>query len=711
MLFIGVAAGYLALAQFVLFLNDPVNLGAGFWPAAGFIVGLLIVLPVRCWGWVLAGVAVAELGGDLAHGYPLGASLWWTVGNVVGPLVGALIFRRWQGVSDGLVPLLGFLRFVVAAVIMGPLVGASIGSVGTWTLGDLDWWTIWPKYVIGDGLGVLVVAPAVLFWMWPVVIRLPSLETVVLAVCLPIVAVVAFSSWAGELSYVVVPFLMWAALRHGNRGAALAVFTVTFIANWFTAIGDGPFVSAGDGTHAVTQLQVFLVVAGVSTFIVAALVEDLVERSAVEADLTRQANTDPLTGLPNRAALAEVLDPGRSRSRFPEGIGVFVCDLDHFKVVNDGLGHQAGDEVLIEVADRMRSCVRPDDVVARLSGDEFVVVMNAREPALNELADRLLSAVAAPMTLSTGTKLNPSLSVGIAHSPAGVNPTTLLRDADSALYRAKDLGRGRFHRFDDELRLQVIDRLVIQTELHDALANDDLYCVYQPEVVLSTGELFGFEALSRWEHPTLGQIPPDRFIPIIEDMGAAQALFHHVLEEALTTQAHWAKRLGFHPPIAINVSARELVATDIVGATARALASRTAPAECLWIEVTESTLVDKVAADTLLALHELGVRLAIDDFGMGWSSMSRLAAFPWDLLKIDRSFVAALGDQTGEAEKVVSSTIAMAHSMGILTVGEGVETETQRGRLAELGCDVVQGFLIGRPLPARDAIEHVIHHG
>ena len=258
-----VVAGYLALAQFVVWFNDPVNLGAGFWPAAGLSLALLVRVHPRRWGWVLAGVAIAELGGSLVRGYPFDAALWWATGNCLGPLVGALLLRAWGNANGSLVPLRQFRRFLGAAVVAGPLVGASVGSIGTvFALGNTEMWQVWPKYFVGDALGVLVVAPLLLCWKEQRVARHLA-ETITLSVALPAVAIVAFRTWGdawdAALPYLVIPLLGRAALRHGTRGAALGVFAIALIANWFTAIGDGLFASAGATTgHAIISLQIFL---------------------------------------------------------------------------------------------------------------------------------------------------------------------------------------------------------------------------------------------------------------------------------------------------------------------------------------------------------------------------------------------------------------------------------------------------------------------
>jgi EAL domain-containing protein (putative c-di-GMP-specific phosphodiesterase class I) len=260
--------------------------------------------------------------------------------------------------------------------------------------------------------------------------------------------------------------------------------------------------------------------------------------------------------------------------------------------------------------------------------------------------------------------------------------------------------------FDDGLRERALEEQQIEQDLSAALSDGQIHCVHQPEIVLATGALFGFESLARWEHPQRGLIGPDRFVAAVDATGNADRLFGRILEQTLTAQRRWATNLGFYPAVAVNLSASQLANPHLAESIALALIRADAPADKLWLELTETGLADTAALSALTALHDLGIRLALDDFGTGWSSMSRLALYPWDLLKIDRSFIAPLGINP-RAEHLVRAMIAMAHSLGIRTIAEGVETPDQLSRLTDLGCDVVQGYLFSRPVTARAAVDMV----
>jgi len=707
-IFAAVFASYLALSQLVLWLNDPVRNGAGLWPAAGLSLAALLLLPTRSWGWVLSAVALAELGGDLAHGYPVAAGLGWALGNCVEPLLGATLLRRLGNGAGRLAPVGKLLLFLGLGVIVGPLVGATIGTITSVVIFDGQFSHVWPRYVVGDALGVLVVAPVLLCMRSPRVVRHPG-ETLALAVGSLVASVALFGDvggrWTATMPYLLTPFLTWAALRYGVRGTASLSLAIAMIGNGFTATGNGPFDSpVVQNAQAVPLLQAFLAISVASSLLLAAAVSELTSRRHLEAALREQASHDALTGLPNRAAMREALDSTFDRDVAPGSVALLMCDIDYLKTVNDTLGHSVGDRVISVIAERLRRSVRPDDLVARISGDEFVVLVDRAESAqVAALCARITDAVAQPILLGARTVNSPSMSIGAAISVKGSTGTSLFNDADTALYEAKKQGRARTVHFDERLRLQVRQRHEVEADLPQALVEGQIYCLHQPEIVLGTGALFSFESLARWAHPERGLIMPDRFIPSVEATGNAAQLFDLVLSQTLVAQRGWATVLGTAPPVSVNMSAMILNDHRVVESVAAALVRADASAGTVWLEVTESALAGGDALSTLTALHNLGVRLALDDFGTGWSSFSRFSSYPWDLLKLDRSFISRLGQDDG-TEHVVAAMVAMAHALGIPTVAEGVETQRQLDYVIDLGCDIAQGYLFSRPVCAVEAV-------
>ncbi len=421
-------------------------------------------------------------------------------------------------------------------------------------------------------------------------------------------------------------------------------------------------------------------------------------------DMGLRATQDALTGLPNRTellrrltfALAELPSDGSSK------VALLFCDLDRFKDVNDSLGHEAGDKMLITIAERIVASIRDDrDVVARLGGDEFVILLpGATDEDTDIVAERLVTTFTEPIVIN-GTELYPSVSVGVRTTDDyQADPAELLRDADTAMYRAKSGGRGRAERFDDRYAAEASARLRLDTELRHALVNGELLCVYHPEIDLVTGRLYALEALVRWQHPERGLLAPDEFVPHAETHGFVGQLFEQVLEQVLVAQDGWLAEFGWRPPVAVNVSPRQLSDAKLVPIVLAALEAHGAPASALILEVTETALVDDtVMTGTLAELRKHGVAVAVDDFGTGYSSVSRLADRHWDALKIDRSFVQDMTDDEAR-EGVVRAMIALAHSLKLRAIAEGVEDEATLARLRELGCDAAQGYLITRPLEA-----------
>ena len=419
-------------------------------------------------------------------------------------------------------------------------------------------------------------------------------------------------------------------------------------------------------------------------------------------DAMHQATHDPLTGLPNRSLVLDRLDQALGRSQRSGGrVTVLFADLDRFKVVNDSFGHSVGDGVLLSIADRLRQAVRPHDTVGRLAGDEFIIIceeLTDRE-ALH-VAERIADAVAQPILLD-GRETVITASIGIAHAEPDTRAEDMLRDSDVAMYRAKERGRARIELFDADMRRRMMDRLEMERSLRTAIGAGDLRLVYQPIVAFGGWEVMAAEALVRWEHPERGVVEPAEFIPLAEESGLILPLGRWVLTEACRQLAVW--RAAGRPKlrVTVNLSARQFSDPDLIAVVAEALARAQLPPDALWLEITESVLMEevKVTSDTLIALKRLGVHLAIDDFGTGYSSLSYLKRFPVDLLKIDRSFINGLGTDP-EDGAIVLAIVSLAQALRLEVVAEGVEHFHQLEALHRLGCDAVQGFLLAPPRPA-----------
>ena len=437
---------------------------------------------------------------------------------------------------------------------------------------------------------------------------------------------------------------------------------------------------------------------------------DVTERVEVAAQLEERAFHDELTGLPNRALLLDRLQDALHRSaRHDRLVGVLFLDLDRFKVVNDSLGHGAGDDLLREAARRLQRTIRPGDMVARLGGDEFVVVINDMVRTTDALAaaERVRTALARPMQLGTDSTVV-SASVGIAVAHGSETPADLLRDADTAMYRAKEQGRDRAELFGDHLRAQAVRRHSVEQELRAAIIEDRIEVHFQPVVRLSDGAVTGAEALARVRSTSGELLQPAQFIDIAEDSGLIADLGARVLTIAVGRLAAWeARRVGEGPrlSVAVNVSARQLADPTFPRVVAAAVEEYGVDADQVALEFTESALIaaNPVTEMVLGELTAIGVRMGLDDFGTGFSSLAYLKRFPIDFLKIDRSFVSGLdgpevGDDVGDDTAIVTGTVALAHSLGLRVVAEGVETESQLKRLQRLQCDMAQGFYFSEPV-------------
>jgi diguanylate cyclase (GGDEF)-like protein/PAS domain S-box-containing protein len=426
---------------------------------------------------------------------------------------------------------------------------------------------------------------------------------------------------------------------------------------------------------------------------------DVTERKVLERQLIHEAFHDPLTGLANRALFIDRVDHALTRRDEPKRLAVLFMDVDDFKTINDSLGHAAGDLVLVAVAERLRGCLRPEDTVARLGGDEFGVLVEDAEVGLpQELAARLLGSLRNPFEIS-GKQVHIQASVGVAYAGGDTHTANeLLRNADVAMYTAKNRGKGRVERFESSMHAAVLSRLELKADLERAVSHDEFRLRYQPTFDLSDGHLAGFEALLRWRHPTRGEIFPNDFIGLAEETGLIVPIGKWVLDQACAQARAWLDAGRDDLVLGVNLSARQLREPEIVDWVRDALATAELPPERLMLELTESSLMQ----DDEGRLHEiraLGVQLALDDFGTGYSSLSYLSRFPIDVLKIDRSFTVELGGEL-EDSALVRSVIQLAAAMNMRTVAEGIERPEQLARVTALGCDLAQGYLLGRPMDA-----------
>ncbi|WP_217913477.1 putative bifunctional diguanylate cyclase/phosphodiesterase [Miltoncostaea marina] len=436
------------------------------------------------------------------------------------------------------------------------------------------------------------------------------------------------------------------------------------------------------------------------------IVRDVSERKRFEQQLAHRASHDALTGLPNRSLLHDRLELAFARAaRTGHRPAVLFLDLDHFKVVNDSLGHTAGDRLLVAVAGRLSAVLRPQDTLARLGGDEFVALVEdiGGEADALRVAGRLQAALVDPFDVD-GAEVFASASVGIAlASGPDASPESVVRDADAAMYRAKERGRGRSELFDERMLERAVHRLETESALRRAIAGDELRVAYQPILDLERGAIAGVEALVRWQHPQRGLVMPGDFIPLAEDTGLITELGAIVLESACRQARAWGAGAARPVSVSVNLSGRELGAPGFVRSVADTLDATGLDPALLCLEITESMLMVDLQATlgALADLRALGVRLAVDDFGTGYSALAYLKTFPVHELKIDRSFVAGLERDPRDAA-IVGTILALAEALGLSVVAEGVETEAQERRLRELGCRLAQGHRFARPALAED---------
>lgn len=443
-------------------------------------------------------------------------------------------------------------------------------------------------------------------------------------------------------------------------------------------------------------------------------VEDISERKSYEHQIKFQATHDILTGLPNRTLLSDRLQQSmRYADRYSSILVVAFIDLDQFKIINDSMGHHVGDELLVTIANRLSNSVRDSDTVVRLGGDEFVLLLTSMQNLddINHSMQRIMSAVAEPCLIE-GRNFLVTCSIGLGIYPEdGTEPATLFKNADLAMYKAKQLGRNNFQFYSQELNQVLTERVEIEYRLRDAIENQEFLLHYQPKMDFATGKVCGAEALIRWQPVGEAMISPMSFIPVAEETGQIEEIGRWVLLTACRKARELNDIFGYPIPIAVNVSPRQFRQINLVDTVASAIKNTALDPQCLELEITESCLIHDTLhfIKTLYDLKALGIKLSIDDFGTGYSSLAYLKDFPVDRLKIDKVFVANLETETTNIG-ILKAVVALGHGLGLKVVAEGVETAYQQAFLQEIGCDELQGFHFSRPLTSEMFFEFLTNH-
>ncbi|MCL1484614.1 MAG: EAL domain-containing protein [Marinobacter sp.] len=460
--------------------------------------------------------------------------------------------------------------------------------------------------------------------------------------------------------------------------------------------------------HGLTQFEARIIYLQSDKKIVV-IVRDITEQHKAAEVIRKHAYFDNLTSLPNRfLSLDRLWQMLKKAKRNADNVAVFFLDLDDFKKVNDSLGHEVGDKLLVEAANRLKLVVRESDTVGRLGGDEFIVLSQALTNGHDaiDIAENLLGIFREPFKID-GRELSLTVSIGIAIYPEnGGSASDLLRNADTAMYQAKTLGRNAYSFFTRAMNDITLRRLEIEGYLHYALERDEFEVYYQPKVNIVNGNIIGAEALLRWHNPVLGNVTPDEFIPIAEHTGLIVPIGEYVVQQALDFLGDWQSAHQKNYTIAVNLSPRQFRDKKLIDFIKKSLNNANIKPESLEFEVTEGVLMigNSYIDGALAELHKLGVKLSMDDFGTGYSSLSYLRKYSFDVLKIDRSFVSGITLKKSDCN-LVKATIAMAHSLGLLVVAEGVEMREQLTLLEELGCDLAQGYYFSKPIPAKELID------
>ena len=707
-IFIGAKLGLAVATSY-----DNVSL---LWPPTGISIAVLLLQGKKLWPGVTLGTGLATA----LTGAPLGFIVAAALANTVEALLATQLIQNWN-VRYSLNRTYDVLKLLLIIMIITPLLASFIGSMGVCFNYDCSSEILWKvgwQWWMGNAMGALVLTPFLLSWSHPQQGNGLSLSNqtkgliatgfllLILTnlILFGIIPTSIFETNNYPLRYLCFPFLIWASFSLKQKGATLAIVLTVIIALRGTLQGNDIFIETQSTQTDLFIMWSFMIVVAVPTLLLAAA---MTERNVAEKKLSTLAYQDSLTDLPNRSAFYQevsyFLNLCQIESNHQSSCAVLFIDLNRFKEINDSFGHTLGDELLRQVADRIKSCIPEDDRVARLGGDEFAVFIPALQDnqKINLLIQKILQQFETHFVIGSCEFLISAtigIVIGNCHYTQAEN---LIRDADIAMYHAKTRRR-KYCWFEPSMRHKITARLNLEQDLRRAIQENELHLVYQPIIDLQEKQTKSFEALLRWYHPQQGWISPARFIPIAEDTELIIAIGDWVLTEACHQLQQWQQQ--FSPKmgisLSVNVSPKQLRENDLVSHVSQLVKLYDIRPENLKLEITETAILEANAKSVLEALKALGVGLYLDDFGVGESSLHRLYQLPLDTIKVDRAFVQGIPENRRKSA-IAHTIVNLAENMGLGVIAEGIETEAQTESLLNWGCDHGQGFFFSKPvLPA-----------